>query len=121
MKKLTLILILLALILSACIVQPPPTPTAVRPTPTPKPATWLLQCDVEKCKVFIQTGTNSSGAPIIDLNSGTYFVIGDRVEYIYPCIQADGGTVWCEIYRDQNGNYYPSVRFNRRTDLVKVY
>ena len=90
-------------------------------TPVPPPPTWLLECKQSKCPVFIAAGTNDGGMPIIAINSGTYFELGDRAQFFYPCIVADGGTTWCEVYRDAEGNVYPADRYVRRDKLARVW
>ena len=116
--RLTLIIISV-LLLAACL----PTPTVAPPTetPVPPPPTFLLDCKESKCPVFIAAGTNDGGMPIIAINSGTYFELGDRAQFFYPCIVADGGTTWCEVYRDAEGNIYPADRYVRRDKLARVW
>ena len=117
--RLTLIIISV-LLLAACL----PTPTVAPPTETPvppPPPTFLLDCKESKCPVFIAAGTNDGGMPIIAINSGTYFELGDRIQFFYPCIVADGGTTWCEVFRDAEGNVFPPDRYVRRDKLARVW
>lgn len=124
MARHTILILIIALTLAACLPQPTPTPPPATPVPTATPTvppTWLLDCKVDKCPVFVATGVNDSGYPLIALNTGVYFVLGDRIQFHFPCIEADGGTVWCEVYRDADGNYYPAGRYIRRDKLARVY
>ena len=120
----TLLLVMAAILLVACTT---PTPTVAPPTetpietPVPPPPTFLLDCKESKCPVFIAAGTNDGGMPIIAINSGTYFELGDRIQFFYPCIVADGGTTWCEVFRDAEGNVYPADRYVRRDKLARVW
>jgi hypothetical protein len=122
---LSIALFVAVLALTSCVPTPTPPPPTSTPvptvTPTPAPPTWLLQCKVDKCPVMIATGVNDSGAPIITLNSGVHFDEGARIQFFYPCIEADGGNVYCEIYRDGNGNIYPAGRYIARSKLARVY
>ena len=118
MRKLILYIIVLIL-LTACV--PTPTPPPPTDTPVPPPPTFLLDCKESKCAVFIAAGTNDAGVPIIGVNSGTYFVEGDRIQFHFPCIVADGGITWCQVYRDADGNFYPAGRYVRRDKLERVW
>ena len=125
MKRTLIVSIILTIVilLAACVPTPTPPPPTETPTvtPVPPPPTWLLECKQSKCPVFIAAGTNAGGMPIIAINSGTYFELGDRAQFFYPCIVADGGTTWCEVYRDAEGNVYPADRYVRRDKLARVW
>lgn len=120
----------LSLTLAACIPTPTPTvvipPTATLaptpiPVPTPRCSTWLLDIKTDKAAVFVATGYNDSGAPIIGINTGVVFELGTRLEYCYPCPIADGGDSWCEIHRSIDGAIWPAGRYVRRDKLSRVY
>ena len=127
----TMLVITIAVILAAC----NPTPTALPPTVTPAPSetpvpsptqvpgpnTWLLACKQSKCPIFISTGFNDSGLPIVAINSGEKFELDERVEFYYPCLAVDGGDIACEIYRDSGGHIYPRGRYNWRDQLKRVW
>ena len=123
-----LLAVIIAANLAACDIvnptPPPPPPTdtvePAPPTEIPLP-TWLLECKQTKCPVFITTGDNDSGLPIVAINSGDKFYLGEKVQFHFPCVMADGGDMACEVYRDIDGHIYPPGRYVWRDQLRKVY
>jgi len=83
------------------------------------PNTWILEVK-ENTAIFQSSGNNSSGLPIVDINSGLKALVCERYQFYYPNTEADGGLTYCEIYRSIEGAIWPRGCYINRSKLMKV-